>query len=565
MKLNLRWQLLLAALGFTLIGALLSYQEQAQVQQAATYCTVTEPATGGVFVEGVVGAPRFLNPLLSDGNPVDQQLVSLIFDGLTQYDENGRFAPALAQSWQVSEDGLTITFTLRDDVVWQDGEPVTAADVAFTYGLMADPAFPGPPTLTRLWQTITINVLDPYTIQFVLAEPYSPFLQATTRGILPAHRLQEVTAAALLTHPFNQSPVGTGPFIVPANQEPQRTGRLTLIPNPANWPQIKIANVEMRFFADEASLLAAYATGELHALNAVSPMLLPQVAALPATRLFTAAVPRYTELLFNLSETGLAVPQLAVRRALAYALDRQQLVDDVLNGQAVPLEGPYLPTSWAYNPSLMTHYTPDLDAAQSLLDGANWSLAAGQTVRQQEEVSLALRLLLLDTPTNQALAQAITAQWNRVGVGVTPVVVTTLEELRTALAAREFDVALLHITPPTDPDLYDFWSQEAIVRGNNYAGWNQRRASEALESGRQTWGQVERKPFYDAFLRRYNEDLPALTLHQQVDTYALSTAVYEAEIGRIDNPRDRYQTLANWFLLYQDVQVLCPEDDNELK
>ncbi|MCB8967490.1 MAG: peptide ABC transporter substrate-binding protein [Ardenticatenaceae bacterium] len=559
MKLNLRWQLLLAVLGFILILALLSYQEQVQ---SVSYCTITEPAPGGTFVEGVVGAPRFLNPLLSDSNPVDQQLVSLIFDGLTRYDENGRIAPALAQSWQVSDDGLTVTFTLRDDAVWQDGEPVTANDVAFTYGLMADPAFPGATSAARLWQSVTINVLDAQTVQFVLTEPYSPFLQATTRGILPAHRLEGVTAVTLADHPFNQSPVGTGPFMVQANQNPQLTGSLTLTPNPLNWPQIKIANLEMRFFPDETSLLAAYAAGEIHAIDSVSPTMLPEVAALPETRLFTATVPRYTELLFNVSETGVAVPQLAVRQALAYALDREQLVDAVLHGQGVPLEGPYLPSSWAYNASLMTRYTPDLAAAQGLLDGDGWLLPEGQSVRQRDEETLTLRLLLLDKPTDRALAEAIAAQWSQVGVAVTQTRAASLDELRAALASREFDVALLQIAPPADPDLYDFWSQEAIIRGNNYAGWNQRRASEALESGRQTWGQVDRKPFYDVFLRRYDEELPALTLYQHVDTYALSTAVHEVEIGRIDTPRDRYQTLADWFLLYQDVEVLCPDGES---
>lgn len=557
MKINLRWQLLLAGLGFMLVVALLSYQEQVQ---SVSYCTVTEPAMGGTFVEGMVGAPRFLNPLLSDNNLVDQQLVSLIFDGLIRYDENGRFAPALAQSWQVSEDGLTITFTLREDVAWQDGTPVTATDVAFTYGLMADPDFPGSPSLSQLWQTVTINVLNPQTIQFVLAEPYSPFLQATTRGILPAHLLQGVTAANLAVQPFNQAPVGTGPFIVPAGQDPQHTGYLRLTPNPTHWPQIKLANLEVRFFSDEESLLAAYAAGEIHAIDSVSPVMLPQVASLPQTRLFTATVPRYTEILFNMSETGLAVPQLEVRQALAYALDRGQLVDTVLHGQGVPLEGPYLPASWVYNAALLTHYTPDLDLARSLLDGAGWPLPEGQSVRQREDSPLVLRLLLLDTPTDQALAEALATQWQQVGVSVEYEAVTSLDDLRTMLASREFDVVLLQIKPPIDPDLYDFWSQEAIVRGHNYAGWNQRRASEALESGRQTWGQVERKPFYDAFLRRYNEALPALTLYQHVDTYALSTAVHEAEIGRIDSPRDRYQTLADWFLLYQDNEVLCPED-----
>ncbi|MCB0014499.1 MAG: hypothetical protein KDE34_21440, partial [Anaerolineales bacterium] len=125
MKLNLRWQILLAVVCLSLVLSLLSFQVQ-----TANLCTQTVPASGGIFVEGVVGLPRQINPLLSDPNPVDQELVSLIFDGLTRYDATGRLVPNLAESWQVSDDGLTVQFTLRDDAHWQDGEPVTAADVA---------------------------------------------------------------------------------------------------------------------------------------------------------------------------------------------------------------------------------------------------------------------------------------------------------------------------------------------------------------------------------------------------------------------------------------------------
>lgn len=99
-------------------------------------------AAGGDFVEGVVGAPRSLNPLLSDLYPVDRELTSLIFDGLTRYDASGALVSALAESWVVSDDGRSVTFTLRDDLVWHDGEPVTAVDVAFTYGLLQNEAFP---------------------------------------------------------------------------------------------------------------------------------------------------------------------------------------------------------------------------------------------------------------------------------------------------------------------------------------------------------------------------------------------------------------------------------------
>ncbi len=144
MKTDIRWQLLLAVSGFGLVFALLTFQVQ-----TAGLCSVRVPASGGVFAEGIVGAPQYLNPLLADNNPVDRELTSLIFDGLTRY-EKGELVPALAQEWQISEDGLSVLFTLRDDLTWHDGEPVTTADVAFTYGLMQDDAFRANPALRRL-------------------------------------------------------------------------------------------------------------------------------------------------------------------------------------------------------------------------------------------------------------------------------------------------------------------------------------------------------------------------------------------------------------------------------
>ena len=108
---------------------------------------------------------------------------------------------------------------------------------------------------------------------------------------------------------------------------------------------------------------------------------------------------------------------------------------------------------------------------------------------------------------------------------------------------------------------YDFWSQEAIINGSNVAGWNNRKASEALEIGRQTWPTIERRPSYDTFQRQYNQSLPALTIYQHVYTYALSPEVYQAEIGLITEARDRYQTLALWFLQYREVAVDCSEND----
>jgi peptide/nickel transport system substrate-binding protein len=567
-KVDIRWQLLLAAVTIALVLAILSFQVQ-----ATGLCSERLPAAGGVLVEGMVGAPRRLNPLLSDPNPVDKELVSLIFDGLTRYDDSGRLQPALARRWEVSEDGLTILFELREDVTWHDGRPFTAADVLFTYGLLQDDDFPAPAETRMAWQSVTITTTGTAdgsgqtAVLFDLPSPYGPFLDATTRGILPAHLLRNIPVTLLEDHAFNQAPIGTGPFRVASSSEWRRTGRLRLAPNPSYWRQgVDIDGVEFRFYPDDVTLLAAFAAGEIHAVNTVSAQALPEAATLPGMRLFTAPSERYTQLLFNLATGNAAVRQFAVRQALAHALDRQALIDQALNGQALLLNGPYLPHSWAHNPGLITDYQPNLEQAAALLSEAGWQLE-GENQRLREGERLVLRLLVTDESWRPVLAESIAKQWAAIGVNA-EVVVIEPELLLERLAAREFDIALVDIDPPGDPDYYDFWSQEAIVRGQNYAGWNHRRASEALEAARQLWNVTERQPYYDAFLRFFDSELPALTLFQHVYTYGLSETVLQkdgspAEIGLINQPRDRYRTMPAWFLFYRDVSVPCPDPEPE--
>jgi len=555
MRPNLRWQLLLATIGFGLILAILSFQVQ-----SVELCSVTVPTSGGSFVEGVVGAPNTLNPLFSDAYPVDRELVDLIFDGLTTFDASGKLIPVLAERWTVGEDGRSVRFFLRQGLTWQDGEPVTANDVAFTYGLMQDATFPGPAALQTLWQAVTINVIDELTVDFVLPAPYAPFLEATTRGILPAHLLQGETAVSLLTHPFSQSPLGTGPFMVDPDQDWRQTGRLALSPNPDYFQQgTQLAHLEYRFFPDETSLVDAFINGDIHAINHISTENLPEVAALPGARLFTVTEERITMLLFNQrQDVANKLPPIGMRQALALGLDRQGLVDQVLHGQGVLLEGPYLPNTWVYNPSAYTPYSSQPENAVARLEENGWLAPEGQVMRWREGEPLSIRLAALRQ--DQALVTAVVDQWAALGIDVQVSLHSNLSELQQALNAGSFDVAIIDVIPTHDPDLYDFWSQEAIVRGQNYGGWNNRRASEALEMGRQLWRVEERRPFYETFLRFYDAELPALTLYQHVKTYVLSSEVNQAEIGLIRRPRDRYPTFAQWFLLYRDVTVRCATD-----
>lgn len=556
MKPDIRWQALLALSGLALVLMLLSYHVQ-----SAALCTVTVPTAGGTFVEGVVGRPLTLNPLLSDSYPIDRELVDLIFDGLVRYNESGEPTPGLAESWTVSEDGLSITFTLRQGLTWHDGQPVTSDDVAFTYGLMQNAAFPGPSHLVSLWQSVTITPVDENTITFSLTQPYAPFIEATTRGILPAHLLRDVPVSDLATTSFNQAPVGTGPFMVVPQQDWQRTGRLRFTPNPSAWQQgTQLGDLEIRFYPTSDDLLAAYQNGDIHAANGLPPMMIPTITSLENSRLFTSLVPRYSALYFNVSDSGAsALRGKEVRQALAYGLDRISLVDEILHGQGVEFDGPYLPGNWAARPEMMTHYTYEPETAGSLLDGAGWS---GPGVRLRENEPLTLRMIALDQPGYSALAEEIVRQWATIGIDAQLQLLPTIDEMRLTLSRRHYDVALLEIAPPNDPDLYNFWSQEAMINGQNFSGWNNRRASEALEAGRQIFKQDERAVYYEAFLRQFDSDLPALTLYQHVDTYLLSDRVQKAEIGRMWNPRDRFKTFSSWFINYRDVTVGCLPGDN---
>ncbi len=555
MKPDIRWQLLLAAVGLAVVMALMSFQVQ-----SAALCTTSVPASGGALVEGLVGRPLTINPLLSDGYPVDRELVNLVFDGLLALDEHGELVPGLAEAWSMSDDGLTVEVRLRPGATWHDGRPVTADDVLFTFGLLQSEAFPAAPALKALWQTVTMDAVDSETVRFTLSEPYAPFLYALTRGLLPAHLLGDLPPAEIAGAAFNRSPVGTGPFMVEAGQDWERSGRLGLTPNPAAWRGgTQLASLEYRFYPDEAALLSAYAGGELQAASGLSAAAFDQLSAREDTRLFTSVAPRYTSLVFNQSDSGApALRQKDVRQALAFALDRENLVDTALNGQGVVFEGPYRPGSWASNPGLLTSYRYQPETATALLDGAGWVMPEGGQTRQREDAPLTVRVLALDTAQNRRLVEAILSAWQAVGVTGQATYIAELAAYRQALAERAFDIALVDVAPPGDPDLYDFWSQEAIVQGQNYGGWNNRRASEALEAGRRLTNKAERLAQYESFLRQFDADLPALTLFQPVDVYALRDSVQRADVGRLDQPRDRYATFADWFTLYRHVAVNCP-------
>jgi peptide/nickel transport system substrate-binding protein len=204
---KLRWQILIVALAIVAIAFLLLGQ------QPVIQSILPEPVTGGVYTEGVIGSIGRLNPAFETLNPVDRDINNLLYSSLIRYDARGIPQPELAESWGISQDGTVYNFTLRPEVTWHDGEPVTSEDIAFTVETLRDPDSPLPEDLRALWDQIQVTPLDEKNLQFVLPEPFSPFLDYLTFKVLPSHLLGHLSVAEMLDADFNLDPVGSGPYV----------------------------------------------------------------------------------------------------------------------------------------------------------------------------------------------------------------------------------------------------------------------------------------------------------------------------------------------------------------
>ncbi|MDJ0753705.1 MAG: peptide ABC transporter substrate-binding protein [Ardenticatenaceae bacterium] len=576
-----RWQLVLLILGLILLGIVYALGRQAEGISASgqTFDTpllaadqANEAALaadgrcrdfipGGVAIQGMVGRPQMINPLLADGNPVDEALTALLFDGLTTIDHQGRVIPALAAEWEVGEDGQTVLFTLKEGLTWHDGEPLTTADVAFTYQLLQDPTLNEQLPDGAIWRNLTVEPLDDRRIQITLAAPYSPFLQAAVRGILPAHLLEGVNGSNLEGHSFNERPVGSGPFQVANDWLAE--GFLLLTPAAGQWPTLPILDgIQVRFYADDSALQNAFATGDIHFTAPISPVEVPAYLQIEQTGLYTGYQTTVTQLLFNVSEQGTAVTRDgAVRQGLAAAINRSGLLEGALNGQGVPLVGPFLANSWVNIPQPnVVDAEQQLLAAEEILTAGGWlPPSAENEVRASGETLLELTLLVPEETQLIDLGAELASQWQGLN-GRFEIEVVPYDEYQSRLATRDYEAALINIALTSGPDLYDFWSQEAIVRGQNIAGWNNRRASEALEAARQVWSEEERRQFYQAFWQFYAADLPAVTIYQHMTNFAISDTIEGADAGPVYSERDRFATFANWTLPQNRAAESCLEE-----
>lgn len=555
---HLRWQALIALLGMVLVIGLLA--GRGQTQGESSLVSVDVPEEGGTYIEALIGTPRALNPLLAYANPVDRDLSALLFSGLIRFDAFGRPTPDLA-NWLVSEDERTYTFILKPSATWHDGQPLTAQDVAFTISLIQSPSFPGQGDLSALWRTVSVAVTGTQTIAFTLPEPFAPFLDYAAFGILPSHLLGNLSADQLATQTFNLRPVGSGPFAFDRwlVAEDRATGiRLRAFAGYAG-PAPKLAEIQFNFYPDSRAALEAYQRGEVLGVSRIPAEQVPTAARLPTLGLYTSVLPRYTQILFNQRPPELAFfTDKRVRQALWLGLNRDIMVRDILQGQALVANSPILPGSWAYNPALPgLRYNPE--EANRLLDAAGWTLSGSvtETVRQKTNLPMRFTLTVGDNPQHQAIARYAQQTWALLGVQVEVQTVPAATLIAEVLEPRNFQAVLveMNLEGLPDPDPYPFYHETQVESGQNYSGYVDRIASQILEQARISTDIGVRARLYVNFQARFVDQAPALLLYYPTYTYGVDTKVSGVRLGPLTTPTDRLNTLTEWFLVTRRVTV----------
>jgi peptide/nickel transport system substrate-binding protein len=549
----MRWQILIVLLALVAIGVLLIGQQPTLLPIVPEI----QPATGGVYTEGIIGSLGRLNPILDLYNAADRDVDRLLYSGLIRFDARGMPQEDLIESMGISRDGLFYNFSLRSDAVWHDGRPLTSEDVIFTIDLMRSEELPVPEDVRALWETVEVEALDDHTLQFRLPEPYAPFLDYLTFGILPRHLLGDLSPAELVDAPFNLEPVGSGPYRF--EQLSIEDGKITgLVLSAFDDYYTEPAFIEtmiFRYFPDAGSALVAYRAGEIQGISQVSPEILPSALQEANLRIYTGRQPQMTLILLNLDNPELPFFQEAsIRRALLMGLNRQKMIDTMLDGQAILADGPIFPGSWAYYEGI-ERLSYDQEAAIELLKEAGYTVpASGGTVRAKEEQRLAFDLLFPEGEEYAALAEEIGDDWARLGVEANLTPVPYNELVSAYLEPRTYQAALvdLDLARSPDPDPYPFWHQAQKTGGQNYSSWDDHQASEYLEQARVIVDIAERTRLYRNFQVRFTSEMPALPLFYPVYTYAVDARVQGVTMGPLFDTSDRYATITSWFLVAEN-------------
>lgn len=536
-------------IGWLGLMALLIVAMVAQNLNLNNYYQTLRTVPGGIYSEGILGRFTNANPIFATSD-ADASVSRLIFAGLFNYNENGRLTGDLATSYSVDERGSTYTVHLRPNLTWQDGQPLTSADVVYTYQLIQNPDVQSP--LQSSWQGVEVSAPDPNTVVFKLPGGLAAFPYNMTNGIVPKHLLEKIQPIDMRSAEFNTvKPVGAGPFMWQAIQvkgdgnpahSQERIGLLPFKNYQGGEP--KLQRFVVSVYADKQQLIDAFAGNQLYAAEGLTDVPV-QVKHLSRVEVHNVPLRAATMVFFKTSEGVLADEN--VRQALVKGANVPKIIKR-LDYPARRVREPILIGQVGYDPSF-TEANYNLKAAKDQLESAGWK-AGKDGIRRKDNQKLVFSLTTADTAEYHAVAGEIKKEWQQLGVGLN-VEYLDANEFENALKTHSYNSILYGISIGVDPDVFVYWdSSQADIRSANrlnFSEYKNSTADSSLESGRTRSDPALRVIKYKPFLQAWQHDAPALGLYQPRFLYLTNGPLNGLDDDLpITSPTERFSNVQNW-------------------
>lgn len=529
------------------------------LQKINNHFMVSIPTQGGFISEGIIGSPRFINPVLARTN-VEQDLVSLIYSGLMRKSPDNILIPDLAEKYEISKDALTYTFTLKEKIYFHDETPVTADDIVFTINQIKDPIIKSPKKVN--WDGVSVEKIDKKTITFYLKQPSASFLENTTVGIMPAHIWGN---SPVELNDANINPVGSGPYKI-SNVSKQSSG----IIDSYDLEHFKkfilgkpyITNIKLRFYPNEENLVSALESGEVDQISSIAP----EKAKLLKEKKYkieSSVMPRIFGLFFNQNQNQIFTNKNVVS-AINLLINKDKIVSEVLAGYGIVIDDPIPPNIIPYQKLEVGNgisQEEKIKKAVAILEKDGWEKGADgflekTTTKNKKKTTAKLEFSISTGNTSDLVRSAELIQQDLQAIGIKVDIKTfetgNLNQL--VIRPRKYDALLFGQIINHESDLSAFWhSSQRKDPGLNVAMYTNVKADKILEEAFTTIDEKSRIKKYAQFEDEIRKDMPAVFLYSPDFIYVVSQNLKGFSIDHIIFTGDRFLNSYLWYTKTDNV------------
>jgi len=498
--------------------------------------------TGGIIKEGIIGQPQYINPVLSFSNDInkpDRVLEYLIYPSLFRLDKNGSLSNELVDSYTVGDNGKEYIFKLKSGINWDDNTPLTIDDIIFTLQTIQNPAYNSP--ISSALKGVSITRVDDSTLKLNLNSSYSPFLSNLTFGILPKHIWQNLEPSAFLLSEANLKPIGAGKFKYKSIQKKKdgNIASITIEKNPNYFGEKpNIENFTLVFYSKEEEMIQDFKQNNLQAITQLKSSLSDS----SRYQLNAMNIPQSFGIIFNIKDPLLSNKE--IRQSISNAINRQPIINGILQNQATLINGPLTQFNQYYVP---TDVAFDIEKAKKTLDDANWKDIDGDGIREKDNKKAEFTILVANGNKVDEVTKTLQAQIREIGIQMNIELVSFADLSANQIRDRSYQALFLGLGLNIYPDPYIYWHSSQITSpGLNLSQYTNINTDGYLETARTNTDTNVITSSLQQFQQQITSDVPAIFIYSPKYLYYTNPIIKNITVSIGNSSVDRYASISEW-------------------